>query len=80
MIIKILGTGCPKCKKLEANVRQVVESAGIEATIEKVIDLDKIMDYGVMMTPALVIDEKVVSSGKVLTADDIIAQIKKETK
>ena len=80
MIIKILGTGCAKCKKLEENARQAISEAGIDATIEKVTDLDKIMDYGVMMTPALVIDEKVVSSGKVLTADDIIAQIKKETK
>jgi small redox-active disulfide protein 2 len=71
MIIKILGTGCPKCKKLEENAKAAVSEAGIEATIEKVSDLDKIMDYGVMITPALVIDEKVVASGKLLSASDI---------
>lgn len=76
MIIKILGTGCPKCKKLEENARQAIAEAGIEASVEKVTDLDQIMDYGVMMTPALVIDEKVVSSGKLLSASDIKALIK----
>ncbi len=76
MVIKILGTGCPKCKKLEANARQALEQAGIEAFVEKVTDLDKIMDYGVMMTPALVIDEKVVSSGKIVAIADILALIK----
>jgi small redox-active disulfide protein 2 len=76
MIIKILGTGCPKCKKLEENARQAIAEAGIEASVEKVTDLDQIMDYGVMMTPALVIDEKVVASGKLLSASDIKALIK----
>ncbi len=76
MIIKILGTGCPKCKKLEENARQALVEAGVDATIEKVTDLDKIMDYGVMITPALVIDEKVLASGKLLSASDIIALIK----
>jgi len=76
MIIKILGTGCPKCKKLEENARLAIAELGISATVEKVTELDKIMDYGVMMTPALVIDEKVVSSGKLLSASDIKALIK----
>lgn len=76
MIIKILGTGCPKCKKLEENARQALKEAGVDATIEKVTDLDKIMDYGVMITPALVIDEKVLASGKLLSVSDIIALIK----
>ena len=71
MIIKILGTGCPKCKQLEENVKKAVESAGSTATVEKVSEIDKIMDYGVMMTPALVIDEVVKSVGKLLTVDDI---------
>ncbi len=71
MIIKILGTGCPKCKKLEANALAAVAELGIEATVEKVTDLDKIMDYGVMMTPALVINEKVVASGKIFAVSDI---------
>lgn len=77
MIIKILGTGCPKCKKLEANALLAIEQAGIEASVEKVTDLDKIMDYGVMMTPALVIDEKVVASGKIVAVADILALIKR---
>lgn len=77
MIIKILGTGCPKCKKLEANALAAVAELGIDASVEKVTDLDKIMDYGVMMTPALVIDEKVISSGKLLSASDIKTLINK---
>ncbi len=76
MLIKILGTGCPKCKKLEANAIEAVKQLGIDASVEKVTDLDAIMDYGVMMTPALVIDEKVLASGKVLSPADIIAKIK----
>lgn len=75
MVIKILGTGCPKCKKLEENARQAVQQAGYSATIEKVTDLNMIMDYGVMLTPALVIDEWVASSGKVLPPAEIIALI-----
>jgi small redox-active disulfide protein 2 len=67
MNIKILGTGCPKCKKLEETARQAVAELGIEAEINKVTDLNTIMDYDVMITPALVIDEKVVSSGKLLS-------------
>ena len=77
MDIKILGTGCAKCKKLEENARQAISEAGIDATIEKVTDLDKIMDYGVMMTPALVIDEHVMASGKVLSAEDIVKMLQK---
>lgn len=76
MLIKILGTGCPKCKKLEASAREAVALLNLDARIEKVADLDKIMDYSVMMTPALVIDEKVVSTGKVLSAADIAKLLK----
>jgi small redox-active disulfide protein 2 len=71
MTIKILGTGCPKCKMLEENAKKAIESSGIEASIEKVTEINKIMDYGVMMTPALVVDEEVKSVGKVLTAEEI---------
>lgn len=71
MIIKVLGSGCSKCNKLEKNVRNAVEDLGIEVSIEKVTDFKKIMEYGVMQTPALVVDEKVVSAGKVLSAEDI---------
>ncbi|MDN5353254.1 MAG: hypothetical protein PWQ09_10 [Candidatus Cloacimonadota bacterium] len=72
MIIKILGSGCPKCKKLEKNAREAVEQTGVEAEVEKVTDMNDIMDYGVMMTPALVIDEKVVSAGRLLSAKKIV--------
>ncbi len=71
MIIKVLGSGCSKCKKLEENVHKAIADKGIAATVEKVTDLKDIMSYGVMMTPALVIDEKVVSTGKLLTPADI---------
>jgi small redox-active disulfide protein 2 len=75
MIIKILGSGCSKCKKLEDNARLAVKELGLDATVEKVSDLSAIMGYGVMMTPALVIDEVVVSSGKVLSPADIKAKL-----
>jgi len=71
MIIKILGSGCPKCKKLAASAQKAVQDSDVSATIEKVTDIKKIMDYGVMMTPALVIDEEVVSSGRVLSVEKI---------
>jgi len=65
MIIKVLGTGCPKCKTLEKVTRQAVAESGIDATIEKVEDIVKIMEYRVMHTPVLVVNEKVVLSGQV---------------
>ena len=77
MNIKILGSGCTKCKKLYSNVEGVLKDSQIEASLEKVEDINKIIDYGVMMTPALVIDEKVVSVGKVLNSKDIIKLISK---
>lgn len=77
MIVKVLGTGCPKCKKLEANAIAAIAELGIDATVEKVTDLDKIMDFGVMMTPALVIADKVVASGKILAVSDIKALLSK---
>ncbi len=71
MIIKILGTGCAKCKQLEKATIKAIEKSGVDVSIENVTSINDIMDYGVMMTPALVIDEKVVSSGKVLLVDEI---------
>lgn len=71
MIIKVLGSGCMSCKKLEANVRKAVEELGIEATIEKVTDFKDIVAYGVMTTPALVIDEQVKIMGKVVSVEEI---------
>ncbi len=71
MIIKILGSGCSKCKKLAANTQQAVAELGIEATIEKVERMEDIISYGVMSTPALVVDEQVKFTGRVPTAEDI---------
>ncbi|WNF38404.1 thioredoxin family protein [Bacillaceae bacterium IKA-2] len=69
--IKVLGTGCKKCKQLEERVKEVLEETSIEANIEKVEDIQEIIKYGVMSTPALVIDGKVVSSGKVLSVKEL---------
>ncbi|AKG53780.1 redox-active disulfide protein 2 [Dehalogenimonas sp. WBC-2] len=77
MIIKILGTGCAKCKQLEALTRQAVIDNGIDAEIIKVTELKDIMSYPITMTPALVIDEKVVFSGRVPGKVEILAEIKK---
>ncbi|MGO4908918.1 thioredoxin family protein [Pseudorhodobacter sp. W20_MBD10_FR17] len=71
MIIKILGSGCKKCGILADNAAAAAQAAGKTAEIVKVTDFAVIAGYGVMSTPALVIDEKLVSSGKVLTADEI---------
>ena len=64
MEIKILGTGCAKCKKLEQMTKEIITENGISATIEKVEDILKIMQFGVMSTPGLVINQKVVLSGR----------------
>ena len=69
--IQILGTGCPKCKLLFANAEAAVKSSGIEAQLEKVEKIAEIMKFGVMSTPALVVDGQVKSVGKVLSSDDI---------
>lgn len=71
MKIKILGTGCMKCKRLYAEVEKAVASSGIAADIEKVEEIDQIIDYGVMVTPAIVIDEVVKSSGRVPSESEI---------
>jgi small redox-active disulfide protein 2 len=71
MKIEILGTGCPKCKKLTENVQQALKEAGKEAEVAKIEDIKKITEYGIMMTPGLVIDGEVKSVGRVLTAEEI---------
>ncbi|MCX6076684.1 MAG: thioredoxin family protein [Campylobacterales bacterium] len=76
MKIEVLGTGCSKCKALEEATKQAVAKSGKFAQIEKVEDIQKIMEYGVMNTPALVIDGKVLSTGKVLSVDAIVEFIK----
>lgn len=71
MEIKILGTGCAKCKTLEKLTREVVEQNGIKATITKVEDIMEIMKYNIMATPALVVNEKVEIKGRIPSADEI---------
>lgn len=69
--IKILGTGCAKCTKLMENTEKAAQKLGIEYEIEKVSDINAIMSYGVMSTPALVLDDKVKVVGKVLSPEDL---------
>ena len=71
MNIKILGSGCQKCKTLEKLTREVVTQNGIDATITKVEDIVEIMKYGIMTTPALVVDEKVEIKGRIPSSDEI---------
>ncbi|HEY9551332.1 MAG TPA: thioredoxin family protein [Prevotella sp.] len=71
MEIIILGTGCSRCKALEAAVRKTVEATGIDATVRKIEDMEQIMAYNVMTLPALVVDGKVVSKGKVLNETEV---------
>ncbi len=76
MNIKVLGSGCKNCKKLEENTKAALAETGIEATVEKVEDFKEIMAYGVMKTPALVIDEEVKLMGRVATVKDIVKILK----
>jgi small redox-active disulfide protein 2 len=71
MNIKILGAGCAKCRQLEKNVQTALVNLNIDAEVEKVTDINKIMEYDVMMTPALVIDGAVKSTGKIWTAHEL---------
>jgi len=71
--IKILGTGCAKCKTTEVVVREALAEAGIEAEVIKVEDIQKIMDYDILSTPAVVIDEVVQIKGRVPKKEEIIA-------
>jgi len=77
MIIKILGTGCKKCLTLESKVKELIQQNNIDATVEKVTDLNKIMSYGIMMTPGLVVNEKVVSAG-IIPKDELLLSWIKE--
>ena len=73
MMIKILGTGCPKCKKLYAEAEKAIAAAGVVATIEKVEKIDEIMQYRVMMTPALVVNDEVKASGRIPATSEIVS-------
>lgn len=75
MKIQILGGGCPKCQKLAENAKEAMSEIGLDAEIEKVTDTDRIMDMGVMITPALAVDGVVKSTGKVLDKSEIVRLI-----
>lgn len=77
MEIKILGIGCKNCVNLAKNTEEALKELGMEATITKVTDMKDIAKYGIMRTPGLVIDEKVVSSGKVASTEEITELLKK---
>ena len=76
--IEVLGPGCNNCKRLEANAREAVGMAGVEAEIIKVTDYAEIAAHGVLSTPGLVIDGKVVSAGRIPSADDIASWLTSE--
>jgi small redox-active disulfide protein 2 len=76
MIIKILGTGCSKCTQLEKTAKEAAKELGIDAEIEEVKDITKILAYPILTTPGLVIDEKVVCSGKIPSKDEMKKYIK----
>ncbi|CEO89047.1 MAG TPA: thioredoxin family protein [Syntrophaceticus sp.] len=71
MEIKVLGTGCAKCKKLEEMVREVAGELGVDADIIKITDLNEILEYDIMMTPGLVVDGEIVCSGRLPKKDEI---------
>lgn len=74
-LIQVLGTGCPKCKKLEEITRLAVKEANLECEVEKVTDINTILKFGIMMTPALVVDGEVKASGRVPSVEEIKTMI-----
>jgi small redox-active disulfide protein 2 len=71
--IKILGTGCPKCKRTEAVVRETIANLGLEVEVQKVEDIQEIMKYNILSTPAVVVDEVVMIKGRVPSRDEVAA-------
>jgi len=78
MKIKILGVGCPRCKKLEEQVRNIIIKNNVEAEIEKVTEINEMLEYGIMATPSLVVNEKLKSSGITPKDEQILNWIKEE--
>lgn len=76
MTVKVLGSGCPKCKKLFAEAEKAIAASGITADLVKVEKIDEIIAFGVMMTPALVIDDTVKCAGRIPSVDEIAGWIK----
>ena len=70
-LVQVLGPGCPNCEKLKQNAEDAVQQSGVEATVEKISDINEITSFGVMMTPALVVDGDVKIVGRVPSADEI---------
>jgi small redox-active disulfide protein 2 len=75
MKVKVLGTGCPNCKRLEKATREALEEMGVEATLTKVTDMVDILSYNIPATPGLVIDGKVVSYGRIPPKDELTSMI-----
>ena len=75
--VKVLGSGCAKCNSLEQSVKEGLQELGMDTTIEHVTDFTRIASFGVMTTPALVVDGKVLSMGKVLTKGEVVELLKK---
>jgi small redox-active disulfide protein 2 len=78
MKIEVLGSGCAKCKILEERVREAVKKAGLDATVEHVYDMDKIIATGILGTPALVVDGNVKFSGRLPNVDELVSILKSE--
>ncbi|MBK6878837.1 MAG: thioredoxin family protein [Ignavibacteria bacterium] len=78
MIVRILGVGCPKCRKLEERVKAVIERNSFNATVEKVTDVNEMMKYNIMMTPGLVINEKLKSGGIIPKEEQIHSWLQEE--
>jgi small redox-active disulfide protein 2 len=76
MTVKILGTGCPKCRRLEEKVKTLIDMNSIDASVEKVTDINDMMKYNIMMTPGLVINENLKSSGVMPKDEQILAWLK----
>ena len=76
MVVKILGTGCKKCNTLELKVKELIQLNNIDASVEKVSDIQEIIKYGIMMTPGLVVNEQVKSSGVIPKDDQILTWLK----
>ena len=77
MNVKVLGGGCSKCETLLANAKEAIEKAGVKAEVEYITDMEQVMSYGVMSMPAIVVNEQVVSMGKVLKTAQVEELLKK---
>jgi small redox-active disulfide protein 2 len=78
--IKVVGSGCPNCQKLEALCKEVVNESKIKANLEKVTEINRFSDLGVMMTPGLIVNDKVLSQGKIPTKSTLIRWLENENK